>query len=99
MSTKKQPEVRTAERWLPLFKEDARNEPSSYPLDETINRWVELGECGELLRRTAGDHQVRLCVELVTPQPSRPEWLFLEVWPKVMMEPSREHKDSRGSPP
>jgi hypothetical protein len=42
--------------------------------------------------------QVGLGVELVSPQPSCSEGLFLEVWPKVVMEPTREHEDSRGSP-
>lgn len=95
---KKQPEVRTARRWLPRFKEDAWNESSSDPLDETVNRWVELGEGGQLVGRTARDHQVGLCVELIAPQPRRPEGLLLKVWPKVVMKSAREHKDTRSSP-
>lgn len=84
--------------WLPRFEEDARDESSGDPLDETVNRWVELGEGGQLVGRTARDHQVGLCVELIAPQPSRSKGFFLEFWPKMVMEPAREHEDSRGSP-
>ena len=95
---KKQPEVRTAEMWLPWFEEDARDLSSRDPLDETVNRWVELGEGGQLIGRTARDHQVGLCVELIAPQPSRSKGFFLEFWPKMVMKPARKHEDSRGSP-
>lgn len=89
MSTKKQPEVRTAERWLPQSKEDARNESSSDPLDETVNRWVELGKGRQFLWGTPGDHEISPLIELISPQPSRSKRLFLQVLPEMVLKSAR----------
>ncbi|MCZ7579475.1 MAG: hypothetical protein M5U21_01430 [Fimbriimonadaceae bacterium] len=67
-------------------------------LDEAVHSRVESRECRQPIRCPPRDHQVGLRVELVSPEPSRSEWLILHIFAKVMMEATGKDEHPGRSP-
>ncbi len=67
-------------------------------LDEAVHSLIKTCEGRCPIRGSPRDHQVNLGIKLVSPQPSRSEWLVLQILAKVMMEATRKDEDSGRSP-